>query len=77
MLGCYLNLCYIVSTPVYYHLVTLSATTSKLAYGLHYFSLVIVVMVMVCPHHNIITRQWQSEVFLPKQTIKKWLVRTN
>ena len=31
MLGCYQNLCYIVSTPVYYHLVTLSTTTSKLA----------------------------------------------
>ena len=31
MLGCYQNLCYIVSTPAYYHLVTLSTTTSKLA----------------------------------------------
>ena len=29
--GCYQNLCYIVSTPAYYHLVTLSTTTSKLA----------------------------------------------
>ena len=34
-------------------------------------------VVMVCPHHNIIIRLWQSKVFLPKQTIKKWLVRTN
>ena len=40
--GCYQNLCYIVSTPVYYHLVTPPAT-SGMAYGLHYFALVIVV----------------------------------
>lgn len=33
MLGCYQNLCYIVSTPAYYHLVTLSTTTSKLAWS--------------------------------------------